>query len=88
MPAWEASGPPGASHGNISTLQGVSGNPLPSPTRDREKGLKVIETERGLEVPGYAWPILRMDERRKMIGEPRKEFKNPTQAPLDSLEEI
>lgn len=34
-----------ASHENISTLQGVSGNPLPGLTRDVQKGLKVIETE-------------------------------------------
>ena len=75
-------------HRNISTLQGVSRDPLLGLTRHVEKGLKAIEIERGLDVPGYAWPILRMDEGRKMIGVPRKEFKNPTQVPLDSLEEI
>jgi hypothetical protein len=52
MPAREAPGGPEASHGNISTLQGVSRDPLLGFTRHVEKGLKVIETERGLDVPG------------------------------------
>ena len=83
MPAWKASDPPGTSHGDISTLQGVSRDSLLGLTRHVEKGLKAVETERGLDAPGYAWPILRMDGRRKMIGKSGKEFKNPTQMPFD-----
>ena len=42
----EASGWPKASHGSRSALQGMSGNPLLGLTRDDDKGLKFIETER------------------------------------------
>ena len=47
----EAPGWPEASHGTRSAFQGVSGDPLLGLTRDGEKGLKVIKTERGPIAP-------------------------------------
>ncbi len=47
----EATGGPEASHGSRSALQGMSGNPLFGVTRNGDKRLKVIETERGPIAP-------------------------------------